>query len=1289
MARKQQKPSGQHLAFSQPLTAKGLSNAELLKRLKALHSELASLDQDLVVPSSLDTVARECIAHSLLLHKEKGVKAYLAACLVDILRLYAPEAPYTEGELRDLFQFLIRQLKNLTTPTESHYAEYYYALDSLCNVKSIVLICDLDAGDELMIELFKQCFDSVNSEVPKNVQITICDLLTQVLEEANALHGDVVDTILSQFLPKAIKQRPSSHALAVEVCKASADKLQRYVCQYFAEVITATISGSGLGDSDDEDEDDRKGKKGEAEKLPTDFLVAHGLIKQINRSVPQLLLNVIPQLEDELTTENPLYRKLATETLGAMISEKGDLASKYGQTWKEWLKRGKDRVPAVRISWVESVPKIWREHPELGGQLEPAMEAVLEDPDDRVRTAACSVFEDLDFETASNHVTLATMKALAKRCSDKKNSVRLLAFKSLGRLYDLAFSEIENRDERATDQFGWIPGDILRTLTFSDPSIRAAATSTILQHILPLPKRDDEETQWVDRLLIVMLRLDEKEKFLLLSGLSRLSDRRPGPFETFLQICEKNNGGVIDENAEQIKMALKNTIRLLATSGRFPDATKAAEDLTKFAKANEKQLYKLIKTLSDPQSDLKTTIKSQQKDFLRRIEQISSTIVETFTYFLHAIAFLIVNRSSISPLLKRLQTRSGPEWEGFVENASYVLEFMSKHKPIMYKSHVAELTKALGDGKETQVVEIALHALSRLNKVDSLVPDKCAEVLRLVERVKHFAKSGTTKQAKYAATILALDKSKPGNAEDLVDHLADALEDASEEELVPHLAALNRFARYAPDAFEVKSEQITRSALDVINRGTVPGEVPDDEEEPWVEDANMDPLTAARVFAVKILASRCLAYAQTESASTMAEPVFQLLWPLLSQEQEKYSNPVASRLRLTASLSILKLATLEKYLPQVCSKLDVLARTTQDTCFEVRHGFLTRLLSFLRHNKLPKAVPRFNMVLFLVAHDPEEELRTDVVAYIKSCRMRLPVAARQAQWEHPFVRLIHLLAHHPDFAGDDHEPDDIDPMSKYIRMFIDNVVTEENIPYIYHLALRLKTVRDAAGPEFDTNLYILAEVAQHLLSQTSKANGWAIPTHPEQVPLPNDIFRAAVDAKKNVKTTYLAPEVLEKLSSGKATKVARLNKRPKAPPRSPKAKAAPKAKRVSKKKADKWDPDADDSSDEEVEDADSDESEAEVVNKRPRGPPKDRTKGEKNGDENEEIDKKAASPRAAKKAAINGKGAGKPKGKKAEPETRKAVKGLSAPRALRKRDAGEVSDLEDSGDEKGMEVDSD
>lgn len=77
----------------------------------------------------------------------------------------------------------------------------------------------------------------------------------------------------------------------------------------------------------------------------------------------------------------------------------------------------------------------------------------------------------------------------------------------------------------------------------------------------------------------------------------------------------------------------------------------------------------------------------------------------------------------------------------------------------------------------------------------------------------------------------------------------------------------------------------------------------------------------------------------------------------------------------------------------------------------------------------------------------------------------MTTAIRQAQLEQPFLRLIHLLAHHPDFEGDDHDDDDIATMSKYVEMYIDCITTEQNAPYLFHLALKVKTVRDKDGDE--------------------------------------------------------------------------------------------------------------------------------------------------------------------------------------------------------------------------------
>lgn len=115
----------------------------------------------------------------------RGVKAYAACCLADLLRLYAPDAPYTADELRDIFQFFIVQITtNLKPPSarplapskrgnESqtqgntritdvpYYAEYCYLIESLATIKSIVLICDLPAADDLITTYFESILEVV------------------------------------------------------------------------------------------------------------------------------------------------------------------------------------------------------------------------------------------------------------------------------------------------------------------------------------------------------------------------------------------------------------------------------------------------------------------------------------------------------------------------------------------------------------------------------------------------------------------------------------------------------------------------------------------------------------------------------------------------------------------------------------------------------------------------------------------------------------------------------------------------------------------------------------------------------------------------------------------------------------------------------------------------------------------------------------------------------------------------------------------------------------------------
>lgn len=91
------------LQFKEDLSwraGKSIAIAELLRRLQSLHKEMRDMEQEENERDSFAKVAKDLASPNLLAHKDKGVKAWAACCLVDILRLCAPDAPYTGQQLK-------------------------------------------------------------------------------------------------------------------------------------------------------------------------------------------------------------------------------------------------------------------------------------------------------------------------------------------------------------------------------------------------------------------------------------------------------------------------------------------------------------------------------------------------------------------------------------------------------------------------------------------------------------------------------------------------------------------------------------------------------------------------------------------------------------------------------------------------------------------------------------------------------------------------------------------------------------------------------------------------------------------------------------------------------------------------------------------------------------------------------------------------------------------------------------------------------------------------------------
>lgn len=353
------------LEHNDPLTWKAgrpILVATLLSRLKALSEELQSLAQGDVLHPALEKKATE-LSNSLLLgHRDYGVKIYTLQCIVEMFRLLAPDqddeepgpAAFKGSALVEIFELVVSTVvPALSDPAHAYNAEHYSIIGSLASVKSILLIRDLPRGDQRQKDLYVKCFDVLANNVAgsgkellsKNVEIMFTSILCTLVDEADAVHSEIVEVILAQFLradPQAttkkgetrfsevLREVSPAYRMARSICAACEDKMTRHIGEYFqAVLIDATEAKSDVRTAKPKlkkrsrDDSDDASDSGLIEPSADDLQEAekaHRLLRELWRACPAVIQNILPQVESELNTENTPLRIMGVESVGDMIA---------------------------------------------------------------------------------------------------------------------------------------------------------------------------------------------------------------------------------------------------------------------------------------------------------------------------------------------------------------------------------------------------------------------------------------------------------------------------------------------------------------------------------------------------------------------------------------------------------------------------------------------------------------------------------------------------------------------------------------------------------------------------------------------------------------------------------------------------------------------------------------------------------------------------------------------------------------------------------------------------------
>lgn len=219
------------------------SKDDLVQALEKVEDYLSMVEQspseimqDAVLPSMSALVKPE-----LLRHQDKDVRLIVVTCISEITRITAPEAPYNDDLMREIFQLIVGSFQGLDQMSSPTFGRRVTILETVAKVRSCVVMLDLEC-DDLILEMFQHFLASASENHTENVSASMQTIMTLVLDESEDISQQLLSVLLASLRIEKREASPAAHALAVNVVKRCAEKLRPY--------LTAEMSAEGASQSD-------------------------------------------------------------------------------------------------------------------------------------------------------------------------------------------------------------------------------------------------------------------------------------------------------------------------------------------------------------------------------------------------------------------------------------------------------------------------------------------------------------------------------------------------------------------------------------------------------------------------------------------------------------------------------------------------------------------------------------------------------------------------------------------------------------------------------------------------------------------------------------------------------------------------------------------------------------------------------------------------------------------------------------------------------------------------------
>lgn len=1083
----------------------------VLEQASMLFSSIQQLPH-LTVLSAMKSSMDALVQPGLLKHKDKDVRLLVTACISEIMRIVAPDAPYSDDILKEIFELIVASFKGLNERESRFFDKRLKILESVATVRSCVVMLDLEC-DDLIREMFQTFFQTV-SEEPKNIILAMRAIMCLVLEESEEIPLQLLEVLLRNLLLGRKGVSNAGYALARAVFERCAEQLRPHVEAF----LTSTISEGKLYKS----------------KWKESY---HDLIFEISKLDPRLIIPLVPKLIDELQTDKLEVRLRAVRSVGRLLAScKGTLPEGLSGLFTEMLGRFSDSVVDVRLAVIEFAKHYLLANPS-GANADDLLAAFfdrLQDHDAAIRGQV--VVTICDYAKSNLElVPIDTLKKASECLWDAEAFVRRETFQQLTELHRTFCLKISEGSALELESFCWIPSKLISCSSDGESKdFRVQALEMVFsEQLFPVEFSTENRVKcWI----LSFDAFDEKcvKAFeRILSEKQRLHQEMQIYFATLPTLKDKES----EENERSLQEACKRMASF------FVEPAEAVLQLQKLSQLNDTKLVEIIADLLDSKT---SSFKSSclREDLLK--SHAGSDIGHDF---LRALAikcsFALFDKEHMQELLNTINKYRSLGDEKMLKASIGLLTVITRHFPSLLEGAEADILELLKDDRD-YIEEVVVQILA---KIGSSISRELLDKFNSVNLLEKLCIEGSRKKAKYAVQALSALSGNLGSEvlTTLYGKLLDLVKGGVN--LPTTLQSLGCIAQHSSSSFKAQQEDLVKFLIqDLFKRdsGSLVGENS--------EQHGSSETTRLKIFGLKMFVKGILQIEDSQQIELPKE-LFEILLKLLKfgeiSDKSISSDSDKAQLRLAAATAVLRLSKCynSQISPQLFHATVICAKDPDNF---VKLGFIQKLHKLIS----AQAVSTEYACAFALSIDGGdggllEEAKLQLCNFIKSAQnekqSRHLSSVEESETsvlsyfpQYVLFYLVHILAQETTFSSlSDGGPtlEDIEPVFRQLYLFIWALLTRngegtridtskdddlDRIALIFGIFSAMKNAEDAVDASKTENTYILCDIGINLIKDLL-GDEFASMKVVDNIPLPLAIYRGVEDISEGSQKSYLPP----------------------------------------------------------------------------------------------------------------------------------------------------------------------